>query len=140
MARAADKGFTLIEAIAAVVILGLAIPPMLWAVQEAEIHRVTPLMYTTARWLAAEKIEDVIADRFSPTRGYNYVVAANYPAEAAVAGFPAYRRTVTIAETGSDLVTPGTGYKTVTVQAAWTDAMRQARTLSLKTVLTKYNP
>lgn len=139
MVRHARQGFTLIEAIAAVVILGVAIPPMLWAVQEAQAHRLTPLMVTTARWLAAEKLEDVIADRFSPTRGYDYVIAANYPAEAAVASFPAFRRTVTIAETGADLVSPGTGYKTVTVQLTWTDAMRVSRTFTLKTVLTKYN-
>lgn len=139
MRRFATQGFTLIEAIAAVVILGLAIPPMLWAVQEAEAHRLTPYMVTTARWLAAEKMEDIIADRFSPTRGYDYVVAANYPVEAAVASFPAFRRTVTIAETGSDLVSPGTGYKNVTVQVAWTDAMHVSRSLTIKTVLTKYN-
>jgi len=140
MARTGDRGFTLIEALAAVIILWLAVPPKLVAIQAAEAHRVTPIMVTTARWLAGEKMEDVIADRFSPTRGYAYVAAANYPAEAAVSGFANYRRTVSIVETGADLVTPGTGYKTVTVSVTWNDARGTARTLSIKTVLTKYNP
>ncbi|MCZ6542471.1 MAG: type II secretion system protein, partial [Planctomycetota bacterium] len=72
MSTARTHGFTLLETIAAVVILALAIPPMLWAVREAHIQRVNPMLASKARWLATEKLEDIIADRHSTTRGWAY--------------------------------------------------------------------
>jgi prepilin-type N-terminal cleavage/methylation domain-containing protein len=136
--RTNRRGFNLVETIAAVVILSIAIPAMLWSIQQAQVQRVGPVQASKARWLAAEKIEDIIADRHSPTRGYGHVTAANYPAENAVTGFPGFSRSVTITETGSDLTSAGSGYKRVTVSVAWTDAMNVPRTLSVSTVVTNY--
>src|SRR5436190_19888374 len=88
------RGFTLIEAIIAIVVLTIAIPPMLWSIREANIKRISPMMVSKARWLATEKLEDIIADRHSSTRGYSYLVPANYPAEASIAGSPGFTRSV----------------------------------------------
>ncbi len=138
--RTQPRGFSLIETITAIVILSVALPGMLWTVREAHVQRVNPMLLSTARWLAVEKLEDVIADRHSTTRGFAYLVAGNYPAENPVAGYPAFTRSVSFNETLADLVTAGSGYMNVTVQVGWTDSEGTARTLSISTVLTEYTP
>jgi len=93
------RGFALTETIAALVILAVGIPPMLWAIREAHTMRVNPVLASRARWLAVEKLEDVIADRHSATRGYGYLSSINYPVEPAVTGFTAFSRGVRFLET-----------------------------------------
>jgi prepilin-type N-terminal cleavage/methylation domain-containing protein len=132
------RGFTLIETIAALLILSIAIPPMLFAIRDAHVQRVNPHLVSTARWLATEKLEDVIADRHSATRGYDHLIPGNYPAEPAVTGYPQFGRSVTLTETQADLSTAGNGYMTVTVTVSWTDATATSRSLVVSTVLTEY--
>ena len=140
MAPNRQQGFTIIETIAAMVILTLTVPPMLWAIRDARVQRVDPVLASRARWLAVEKLEDVIADRHSTTRGYDYLVAGNYPVENNVAGFAAYSRSVTLAETLADLATAGDGYMSVDVAVSWVDTKGTTRTLTVSTVLTEYTP
>jgi prepilin-type N-terminal cleavage/methylation domain-containing protein len=132
------RGFTLIESIAAIVILAIAVPPMMWAIKEGHTQRVNPMMASKARWLATEKLETILADRHSTTRGYGYLVSNNYAMENPVTGNPGFARTVSFNETGADLVTPGAGYKRVTVTVTWTDATAVARSLSIDTLVTDY--
>lgn len=134
------RAFSLIEAIVAIVIMSVAVPSMLWTVREAHIDRVNPTLASTARWLAIEKLEDVIADRHSTTRGYAYLIAANYLAENPVAGYANFSRTVSLNETLADLATAGAGYMNITVQISWTDGEGQAQALDISTVLTDYTP
>lgn len=140
MRRPRATAFTLIEAIIAVVVLSVAVPPMLWALREARLARADPIHTSTARWLAAEQLEDIIADRHSATRGYAWLIGANYPDEPVVPGFPVYARSVAIAETGPDLAgaLPGGGYKRVSVTVTWSAAGGSPRSLSIATVLTEY--
>ena len=140
MPRTRRAGFTLIETIAAIVILAIALPPMLFAVRDAHVQRVNPMLASQARWLATEKLEDILADRHSDTRGYDYLTGGNYPAEPSVSGFPAFSRSVTFAETEADLSSPGDGYMTVTVHMSWVAATSTSRTLSIATVRTEYTP
>jgi Tfp pilus assembly protein PilV len=135
-----SAAFTLIEAVIAIVILSIAIPTMLYAVREVHHKRVGPVMTSRARWLAVEKLEDIIADRHSSTRGWSYVASGNYPAEGSLTGFPGFARSVLINETGVSLSGSGTGYKTVTVTVKWTDSGAVPRSLALSTVLTDYTP
>src|SRR5690349_1011922 len=132
------RAFTLIEAIISIVVLSISVPPMFWAIRQAHINRVNPEMISRARWLATEKIESIIADRHSTTRGYGYLVAANYPSEASITGFPGFTRSVAFNETTVNLSTAGSGYMSVTVTVGWTDATVTARSLSLTTVVTDY--
>jgi hypothetical protein len=118
--------------------LSIAIPPMLWSVREAHMQRVNPVMASKARWLATEKLEDVIADRHSSTRGYDYLSAGNYTNESTIADFPGFTRAVTFNETGPDLSSVGTSYMTVTVTVSWTDAAATVQSLAVSTVLTEY--
>ncbi|TVQ54206.1 MAG: prepilin-type N-terminal cleavage/methylation domain-containing protein [Phycisphaerales bacterium] len=138
MRRKSSHGFTLIETIIAIVILAIAVPPLLLAVQSAHQDRVTPVQMSTARWLAVEKMEDVIADRNSAARGYDWVETSRYPEQASVPGFAGYGRTVEINETGPDLTSPGTGYKVVTVRVSWSDINGTPREYALTTVLAEY--
>jgi prepilin-type N-terminal cleavage/methylation domain-containing protein len=146
MASARRQGFTLIETVAAIVILAVAVPPMLWAVAEAQHKRANPMLASKARWLAMEKLEDIIADRHSESgnRGWDYLIAANYSAEAkgSITGYPQFSRTVTFLETEADLATPSAtgGYMNVTVTVSWTNAEGAAQSLSISTVLTEYVP
>ncbi len=136
--RHSRPGFTLIETIAAIVILMVAIPPMLWAIHEAQVQRANPVLASTARWLIIEKLEDVIADRHGSV-GY---LALSGSGPTPVPGYPAFNRTVTVSAphahwngAGWDA---GAGYKTITVAVDWTDAEGNAQTLSISTVLTDY--
>ncbi len=133
------RGLTLIETIMAVVILSIAVPGIMFSIAEAQDQQVDPILISRARWLAAAKLEDVLADRHSTTRGYAFVSTGNYPDEAQVSGFEQFSRAVTVAETAADLASPGSGYKTVTVSVIWTDTNGESRTLSLSTVLTEYD-
>lgn len=137
--RRVRRGFTLIEAILAMVILATAVPPMLWAIRDAQRKQAGPVLLSRARCLATEKLEEVIADRHSTTRGYAWIQTSRYPAESPVSGFPGFGRTVSIAETGATLSGAGTGYKTVTVTVSWTDGMGTARSFAVSTVVTDYN-
>ena len=143
MSTARRTGFTLIETVAAIVILAVAMPPMLWAVTEAQRQRINPLLASRARWLTVEKLEDIVADRHSSTRGYSYLITANYAPENPVPGFAGFTRTVTFLETKANLVDtapPPLGYMTVTVTVGWNDADAEARTRAISTVLTEYTP
>ena len=131
-------GLTLIETIIAMVVLAAAVPGTLWAIRDAAVQRVAPLQVSKARWLVTEKLEDIVADRNSTTRGYSYVVAGNYPNEASISGFPGFTRTTTISETAADLTSAGTGYKKVTVSVVWTDTKGVSRQVSIATVITDY--
>lgn len=134
------EGFTLIESIAALVILAVAIPPIVNGITDAHRRRSAPVLFERARWLAAERLEDVIADRHSSTRGYAYVVNANYPAEPSIAGFTGCSRTTTITETGPNLVAAGSGYKTVTVTVTFPNPVGPTLSFQLSAVVTDYTP
>ena len=94
MAKARSSGFTLIETVVAIVILAVAVPPMLWAVAQAQYKRANPMQASKARWLAVEKLEDIIADRHSESgnRGWDYLITANYSDEdpGDITGYPQY--------------------------------------------------
>lgn len=131
-------GFTLIETIAAIVIVAVAIPAMMWTLAEAQRQRIDPVMTSRATWLATEKLEDVIADRHAPTRGWPHLTEANYPDESSIDDFPGFSRRVRFKETGPDLESAGTGYMIVTVTIEWTGSRGEAHEFDIATVLTEY--
>jgi type II secretory pathway pseudopilin PulG len=136
--RPRRRAFSLIDTLAAIVLISVAAPLMLLAIGQSTLRRATATQAITARWLLSEKLESITADRHSTTRGYTYLTTANYPAEAPVAGYPNFTRNTTITETTADLTTPGTGYKTVTVTVTWIDPTAGTRTSTLSTVVTDY--
>jgi prepilin-type N-terminal cleavage/methylation domain-containing protein len=130
--------FTLIEVTIAIVVLSLAVPSIFWALRDSSIRRVDPINVSRARWLANEKLEDVLADAHSTTRGYAYLVNANYSAESPVTGFTGFSRSVAITVSDGNLVAGvGTGFKTIVVSVGFTDGKGASRTLSLSGVVSE---
>lgn len=107
-----EAGFTLPEVVLIIVIAGVAILPlgMLFAntsIRSGEAHSATVMAQ-----LAQAKMEEIAADKNSPSRGFSYLTAANYPAESPVAAFPGYSRSVSFA---ADSVYDSVTFRTVSV-------------------------
>jgi prepilin-type N-terminal cleavage/methylation domain-containing protein len=141
-----SKGFTLIEVILVIVILAIAIPSLISAVSFMTQSQVNTIGTTTAADLAQEKMEEIIADKRSPNRGFGYIDNANYLPESAaptpVAGFPNYNRSVNITcVTAADLNTSvacPTDYKRVQVTVQAVGVGPSVPDAVLVTVLTNY--
>lgn len=117
-----ERGFTIIELVVAIVVLGIAVPPLLAFFAQTGEASVRSERETTAYFLAMEKIEEVVADRHASGRGYAYLDAANYPSENPVSGFASYQRSVAFEEVDpSDLETAqsGSGYMKATVTVSY---------------------
>lgn len=138
--RSRHAAFTLIELVAAVMLMSIAFPPLAIAMRDGVVRQAGMNQRIVARWLAHERLEQVIADRHSASgaKGYPNILTANYAAESPVSGWPAFNRSVAVSETTQNLATAGTGYKVVTVTVTWKDAQRGASSLQLQTVLTDY--
>ncbi len=134
------RAFTLIELLIAVVVLAVATPPLVLALSDASVRRASRTLDERARWLAAERLEEIIADRHSAARGYSYVTSGNYPAQSSISGFPGFSRSVSVTTTGANFAVGGTGYKTVTVTVNWTDPSGGAKSFALSSVVTDYTP
>ena len=132
------RGFTLVETISAIVVLAVALPPMLWAIGAAQDQRVDSVMTSRARWLAMEKLEAIVADRYSAERGFDWIDEANYPHEDEVDGYPNFTRSVTITDVGPDLQ-PGTElHRRATVTVSYANARGRAQNVSLSVVLASW--
>ncbi len=106
---------TILELVAAIVLLGITVPPVLHFFAESLQKSLRPERQTQASFLAAEKMEEIVADRHSTDRGYEYLKNAHYPEEELENGFS---RTVSCTEvSSSDLSTSddGSGYLKVVV-------------------------
>lgn len=118
------QGATVIELVMAMVILGVALPPLVGAYVEASRQSILPSNGTVASFLAIDKMEQLIATRYSSNTGFSQIVAE--PA-AAVPGFPAFSRSVTVSNdtTGLLTTTSDTDYKRVRVTVTWNSGANQ---------------
>lgn len=116
------RSATIIEAVAAVVILGVALPPLMQAFGEGTRQSIYPTNATIASFLAIERMEEVIARRFKSSTGYADLTATNFPDESPVSGFSRFNRTVTFSEVTSSLAPSGSavGYRKARVTVTWT--------------------
>lgn len=96
-----NGGYTLIEVILVVLILGIAIPPIFYLLTYNSTSSVDSEIYTRATLFAQEKMEEILADKRGgfAGRGYDYITTpARYSADAPASG---YTRTVSIVENTS---------------------------------------
>lgn len=114
------RSTTIIETVAAIVILSVALPSLMSAYAEASHQSIKPYQQSIASMLAVERMEEIIARRFRGTDGYDAVTTANFPAESPVSGFPAFDRavSVTYVDAGLSVVGSDQGYKRVTVEVS----------------------
>lgn len=115
------NGTTIIEVVMAVIILGVGLPPLLFAFAESSMSSIAPSRATVASFLAIERMEQIIARRYKSNAGYSEITTANFPSETPVTGFAAFNRAVTIAEVDANLNASGSpvGYRQVTVTVSW---------------------
>ncbi len=116
IARRHEAGFTLPEVVLILVITAIAVLPlgMLFAnssIRSSEAHNATVMAQ-----LAQAKMEEIAADKNSPSRGFTYLVTGNYPAENPVTGFTGYARSVAFAP---DSVYDGVTFRTVNVTVTY---------------------
>jgi prepilin-type N-terminal cleavage/methylation domain-containing protein len=106
-----DQGFTLIETVLVVVILGLSLGVLIPFTVSLR-NSAAPVLTQQATLLAQEKLEQIVADRLDKTtpRGFVYATTlGNYPAENPIAGMTGFNRSVAIAcVTTADLNAAGT--------------------------------
>lgn len=113
-----NRGFTFIEIILVIVLIGIAVPGLVSAVAFITNGQVNPMGTTVSTYLAQEEMEKIIARKQSTCAGCGY---ANIPvglgAFAPVAGFPNYQRKTDIERIDANLNPSGVdvGYKKVTV-------------------------
>jgi Tfp pilus assembly protein PilV len=110
--RRPEAGFTLIEIVLIIVIAAIAVLPLSMLFANSSIRSSDARNATTAAQLAQAKMEEITADKNSPSRGFSYLVAGNYPAENPVPAFAGYNRSVTFA---SDSTYDGVTFRTVSV-------------------------
>ena len=92
------NGFSLIETIIVIVIIGIAAIGVLSVFITGMKGAADPLITIQVIELAQEKMDIVIGDRQNTARGYNYATnPANYTAENPVTGFTNFNRSVAIA-------------------------------------------
>ena len=94
--KSPPSGFTLIEMIMAIVIIGICGSGLLAAFSTITAkNRIQPYDLTAGTALAQEGLEKILADKRNPNTGFGFsrIVAANYPAENLAGG---YTRTTTI--------------------------------------------
>jgi Tfp pilus assembly protein PilV len=109
---AGDAGFTLPEVILIIVIAGVAVLPLGMLFANSSIRSGEARNASVMAQLAQAKMEEIAADKSSPSRGFSYLTAANYPAESPVTAFPGYARSVAFAP---DSVYDGVTFRTVSV-------------------------
>jgi prepilin-type N-terminal cleavage/methylation domain-containing protein len=105
-------GFTLVEVVLVLVIAAVSLLPLSMLFATASIRSGDAHNATIAAQLAEAKMEEITADKSSPTRGFAYLVPGNYPAESPIPAFPGYSRSVSIAP---DSVYDGVTFRTVRV-------------------------
>ncbi len=95
-----ERGFTLVETIMVIVLLGIVGAAVLLPFITSLRGSADPVITQQAIFLAQEKLDQMIADRrdTATPRGYSYATnPSNYPAENPVSGFTGFSRSVDIA-------------------------------------------
>ncbi len=107
-----EAGFSLIELVLVILILGLAVLPLVQQMAVSSKHAADGWSTTAATFLARERLEQVQADRNAASRGYAWITGANYPAEASLPGYAGFARTTTVS---AESTYQAVAYKTITV-------------------------
>jgi prepilin-type N-terminal cleavage/methylation domain-containing protein len=104
------RGLSLIEVVVAIVILGLAVPPLMLSMAAGVQQQEESLIQQELTQLASERMWEVFTDHANPTRGYAYLTNAAYPDEDAPHGLTGYLRQIRLREvSAADYSTPEAG-------------------------------
>ena len=112
VSRRRSAGFTLPEVILILVVAGVSLLPLSMLFANTSIRSGDARNASVAAQLAEAKMEEIAADKNSPSRGFAYLHVDNYPSEDPVPGFPGYGRSVAVSP---DSVYDGVTFRTVSV-------------------------
>lgn len=133
-----SKGFTLVEAVLTIIVIAIGLFGMMFLFDNVTRGAMEGDQAITSTYLVRERLERMIFDKVY--RGYNYIVAANYPAsETVLVGNQAYTRQVSILEVSKGNFSVGqfgSGYKRIDVTASWGTGANQR--ISEATLVTNY--
>ncbi len=125
-----SRGFTLIEVVSIIVVLGIAIPALANLLSSILVNSDKAAIMSKAVLFAQEKVEEIISDKKSPARGYAWVAVPNrYSGDTPESG---YTRSVTVQGAGN--VHNGVSYAFVEVKVTH----NQISDVKLTTWLTDY--
>lgn len=125
-----ERGFSMIEIVTTIVFIAIAFPAILQLYSYIFINSSIYQTETRAIMLCNQKMEEVITDKTSPSRGFGWVITSGrYPAENLTGGFV---RTAVIDTAGKYF--SGVSYAEVVVTVTH-DLMP---TVQLKSWLTRY--
>ncbi|MFI5304473.1 MAG: prepilin-type N-terminal cleavage/methylation domain-containing protein [Nitrospiria bacterium] len=91
-----SRGFTLIEILITVVLLAILTSGLMAMFTTYSQNNGNSPVLIQATELAKERMEQILADKYNTSKGFNYITNANYPAESPVAGFAGFNRSVNI--------------------------------------------
>lgn len=151
------RGFSLLETLAVMVVLAIAVPPASMMLADAGRARRDAVMMARATWLATGVLEHVLADVNSPAAGLGFDAlddSATYLDDATTGLYArldsmmsfydalGLSATVTIGPLAdaSGAVTGDADqdlFRTITVNVSWTDSKGEARTLALASQATE---
>ncbi len=118
------RAISLFEVVVAMVIMGLAIPPLFIQIAADVQQQRAFLIQRNLTRLAADRMWEIFADHAEPGRGYDYVQDSAYPDESDVEGLSGYSRSTVILEVSTaDFISPqaGTGIKRFKVAVSGPD-------------------
>ncbi|MCU0688762.1 MAG: type II secretion system GspH family protein [Phycisphaerales bacterium] len=136
--RSRRAAFTLMELVAAMLLLSIAFPPLAVSMRDAVVRQGANNQRIIARWLAHARMEEVLADRHSSTRGWPAMVTSNYTTGGFWSQFPGFSQSVTIMDHDATLIAAGTTHKLIIVTISWNDATRGSSSIRYQTVVTNY--
>ncbi|MCK4342223.1 MAG: prepilin-type N-terminal cleavage/methylation domain-containing protein [Phycisphaerae bacterium] len=105
-----QRGLSLVEVVVAIVIVGLAAPPLLFQIANGVRQQEAVLIQQNLVQLASERMWEIFTDHANPTRSYDYITAAAYPDETAPRALEGYQRQTEVREVSpADYVSPQAG-------------------------------
>ena len=117
----ARHALSLIEVVVAMVLLGLAVPPLLLQIAAGVKQQEATLIQQNLAHLASERMWLIFTDHADSTHGYDAIIAAAYPNETAPDGLTGYTRKTEVREVSpTDYITPqaGSGVKRFRIQVS----------------------
>ncbi|MBL7995245.1 hypothetical protein JNM05_07715 [bacterium] len=83
-----ERGSSMIEIITTILFIGIALPALLQLYSYIFINSAVYEVETKAVMYCTQKMEEVLTDKISPSRGYSWVIASGrYPSESLSGGF-----------------------------------------------------
>ncbi len=128
-ASSVRRATTIIEIVAALVILSIALPPLVVSFADAARQSIYPVNASAASFLAIDRMEQIVARRYRDDGGYDAVTTASFPDEGSLTGFPGFARSVSVSYVDQDLNPAGSdvGYKLVRVGVSWNGGAGEVR-------------